>query len=55
MRQAQIDSSRGLSLSRANNRVMVAQAGGFPPHSGNQTTVTGWMTRMSESGHAAFE
>lgn len=55
MRQAQIDSGRGLSLSRVNNRVIVAQAGGFSPHSGNQTTVTGWMTRMSESGYAAFQ
>jgi len=31
MRETQIDSSQALSLSRANCRVMVAQAGGFFP------------------------
>ena len=36
MRQAQFDSSQALSLSRANDGVMVPQAGGFFPDSGNQ-------------------
>jgi hypothetical protein len=55
MRQTQINSSQDLGRSRAHDRVMVALAGGFSSHSGNHVTVAGWMTRMSESGHAASE
>ena len=55
MRRTQINSSQALSLCRARDRGIMAQAGGFFPHSGNQVTVTAVVTRMSESGHAASE
>jgi hypothetical protein len=55
MRQTQQDSSQALGRFRAHDRVMAAQAGGFSSPSGNQVTGTGWMTQMSETGHAAFE
>ena len=55
MRQTQINSSQALNRSHTHDRVMVPLAGGFSSYSGNQATLPVWMTRMSESDHAASE